>query len=133
MDANDSLVKISPAYIAGLFDGEGCVSATIRPDKRLSFQVKITQKDRSILDLVANALGFGLVWFQGNHYDLRLFSADDISRFIEAVLPYCIVKRAQLVLMHELVQTISPSRRPLTPDVWMRRREIAAQIRALKG
>lgn len=133
MDANDSLVNISPAYIAGLFDGEGCVSVSVRKDGRLNFQVKITQKDRSILDIIANALGYGVVWFQGEHHDLRLFSADDISRFIETVLPYSIVKRSQLILMHELVQTIDPTRRPVTECVWNRRREIAAQIRALKG
>lgn len=43
------LTVLEKAYLAGFFDGDGCVFISSRDDGVLTMQVNISQKDPSIL------------------------------------------------------------------------------------
>lgn len=80
------------AYIAGLFDGEGCLSCN---RYGLYYRVTITQKPREVLDWLVETTGEGYI--DGpNHKGVhrwRIFKAPVVRDFLEHVEPYCIVKR----------------------------------------
>lgn len=104
----DSAVNISPAYIAGLFDGEGCVLARRRGSK-ISVEISITQVNPGVLHEIARALNLGRVyvsvWAGKKCGRLRLNSKHDVVSFIDMILPHTYVKTDQLLLMRELIST----------------------------
>ena len=63
---------VSPNYIVGLTDGEGCFYTLVRPPYnrnggamvQLCFFIKIKEEDKEILEKVRNTLGCGAVYFQ---------------------------------------------------------------------
>lgn len=124
----DTVENITPAYIAGLFDGEGMVSATPRSGNTIDVELSITQTDPTVLHVVQRACHLGCVRVYrsrcGSVGRLRLRKRHDIQSFIESVLPYTIVKHDQLLLMRELLATPTYHR--------AHRSALAAAIRELK-
>jgi hypothetical protein len=132
------------AYFAGLFDGEGCINVTeVKPKPgRISpsFQTlaQISMTDRRPLDLLQQPFGGSMqlvdkegarpIWvWRVYHKAAKLF--------LEAVLPYLIVKKLQAELLIELENGI-PKRgfqRRLNDKEIERRRKIKNKIRALNG
>jgi hypothetical protein len=49
--------KIDLAYFAGLFDGEGCISAALLKDMSCRIQIRITMTDRPTIEWVGNTFG----------------------------------------------------------------------------
>ena len=89
-------------YIAGLFDGEGCVSIHLRPDTNMrvgfhySLQVSIGQKRPKVLRMIRKLFG-GFLNSPNRTcrvYEL-MFTAQAGERFLRTVLPYLIVKRKE--------------------------------------
>jgi len=93
-----SLSDTEWAYLAGFFDGEGCVSGFKRGYPRIT----ITQKDPRPLMWIQSLCGGTLDQaqrsgcFGGGVYRWRLFAGKSVALFIEGVLPYTIVKRDDL-------------------------------------
>jgi hypothetical protein len=96
----NNLRPIHRAYIAGVFDGEGCI--TFRKDSHGRPRISIGQKDPEVLLWIQETLGFGHVRSyqpsQSSNLQWRfdLANGDDCLRFIEVVYKYSIVKRAKL-------------------------------------
>ena len=101
------------AYIAGLFDGEGCVSYTQRPTKRNDRNGKIYQQwyiraevamtDESIIDWIQKTLGFG--WSGIKRYNNKprykpqwrwCCGYRDCLKLAQLLLPYSRVKKTEL-------------------------------------
>ena len=94
------------AYAAGIFDGEGYVgidrgSPSSGKEKRINYclRVVISQKDGAIMYWLKNNFG-GNVYSQRNGtkysiYRWRIHS-EGAARFLEAVLPYVIIKKPQV-------------------------------------
>jgi intein-encoded DNA endonuclease-like protein len=79
------------AYIAGFFDGEGCISYL--DGTRLD--ISITQKDRAPLEFIQNYFGMGHIYTQRQYWQYRIMRRKDQVAFLEAISPYLIVKQAK--------------------------------------
>lgn len=87
-------------YAAGFFDGEGCVSTNMRGH---SIQVQISQVNRAPLDYLQGFYG-GRVFYQYTKANkqrtngIHVLSMSGISarNFLRNVLPYCLVKDADI-------------------------------------
>jgi hypothetical protein len=132
------------AYFAGLFDGEGCINVAEvkpRPGRRSpSFQTvaQVSMTDRRSLDLLLGSFGGSIrrankegarpIWvWRVYHKTAKLF--------LEAILPYLVVKRLQAELLIEFENGV-PGRglqRRLNDDEIERRRKIKDKICALNG
>jgi len=88
--------KMSLEYIAGFFDGEGCVDHTY--DKYSGLRLRFTQKDRYVLDKIQKYLGCGRIYREnrdGMHrLLLRYKTARKVARLL---LPYLIVKKQKVI------------------------------------
>ena len=97
MAGNDNLT--SYAYIAGLFDGEGCVNiASVR--SKLYLRLYIVNCIRECLEFVQSHFG-GNIYVRNRptrtQYSLVLHGYE-AKRMLEALLPYLIVKHPQAEL-----------------------------------
>ena len=88
---------ISLAYIAGIFDGEGCVS--IRKSDRVTFSIEM--RDPQAIRLISSILRL-----KPNHYfrkdqDYYIWRVESsrknlVKRFLTSILPYVRVKKDQI-------------------------------------
>lgn len=81
------------AYVAGLFDGDGCVRRG---------EVNVTSCWRPTLDALAETYG-GKVYQDGHDkhkavYKWRAFDRATVRRFLEDVFPYLVEKRDQVAV-----------------------------------
>jgi len=95
------MVALTPEYIAGFFDGEGCIYVMLPKDgtrAKPRIKINITQKDRKILEDISTLLDVGYLSPQGpNCYQLHLASFADLRKFIDFILPFTRLKRYELV------------------------------------
>lgn len=109
-------IQPSPEYIAGFFDGEGCVMIikAIRdraPKLVYSVRVDLTQKKPGVLDRIRQFLGYGKV-IRSNGFPIRprpiaklkIRKAENVAKFVALVLPHSIVKQRELVLVAEFLR-----------------------------
>lgn len=92
------------AYIAGLFDGEGCVYRRLRSGH--SHRIQISQSTPEVLEWVRNCLGYGKIYgpYARNQYTWTLGQRKLIGHFARGVLPYSIVKRIALEDLLKVIQ-----------------------------
>ena len=85
---------LSNEYLAGFFDGEGCVYIT--PDGRL--QVGVTQKNPEVLDVFKKRFG-GNIRFKdraGATYQWTIGAKKDCLIFLNAIYPYSFGKKKEI-------------------------------------
>jgi hypothetical protein len=91
---------VSPDYIVGLTDGEGCFYVSVRPPYnknggaiiQLNFFIKVQEKDRKMLEKVKNTLGCGAVYFQHetriNHTQCYRYTVNSHRDIIGIIIPF---------------------------------------------
>lgn len=90
------------AYLAGLFDGEGCVSITTHKYKDKLYITKtliFTQADKSMCELFKKELAVGRVYCKsgaGHIYDWRANNYEALYA-AKLLLPYLRIKREQII------------------------------------
>jgi hypothetical protein len=97
----------TPEYIAGFFDGEGCVHAyVVRGGAgRIATRISMSQRRRQVLDEIHESLGYGHVWGRGDGaYLLRIDARADVQRFIRLVYPHSVVKKSELKLAYAITE-----------------------------
>jgi hypothetical protein len=98
-------------WLAGFFDGEGCVhlQARFRKDRKAanySLQVCITQNDKDILDEICREYGGQVYQHSGRVcYRWRICSLRSL-RFLNDILPYVRIKKGQVELAIKFCKTI---------------------------
>lgn len=96
-ETNSSFLESEPAYLAGFFDGEGCIRVNkTKTDKSPNYHliVTIANNDRSILDSCLKIYGGDVrEKGKGNCYSWSLFNKVHIKQFLLDTLPYLVVKR----------------------------------------
>jgi len=92
------MTKAEKAYIAGFFDGEGCVSMT-NAHPRLIF----SQRDPTVLKWIQEKLGYGNLGVNhrqglddGDCWKLSIHRTALVHQFCCDIGPYCHVKRKKL-------------------------------------
>ena len=101
-----SCSEVERAYIAGFLDADGAIMAVIEKhkEKRFGFRVrvalKVTQRDREILDWIQRTLRVGIV--RANRlgdtrqtFDLHIRDRSDVRKILEMLMPHLRVKIAQ--------------------------------------
>jgi len=94
------IYPMSFGYVAGFFDGEGsCRPAT-------EYNIAISNEVESVLEEIQSFLGYGHIYKRKGEdmYDLKVYSHKDRLKFVESVLPFSIVKRAELLEAQQFIQ-----------------------------
>jgi len=105
------MTKTERAWLAGFFDGEGCVhTGKSSSSKHYRLCIKIGQSFPGVLYYIKDLLGYGQVRsyytkLYPAHF-LDLHSKDEHIKFIKTILPYSIVKKEQLETALEFLQNV---------------------------
>jgi hypothetical protein len=120
-ETNSSYLKAEPAYMAGFFDGEGCirVNKTCTPTTTTYHLIAtIANNDRSVLDSCLAIYG-GDVRKKGKRecFSWSLFNKVNIKQFLLDTLPYLVVKREEALAAMKFIdlghKTICPEKREI--------------------
>jgi hypothetical protein len=102
------------AYLAGFFDGEGCVGAG-ETNGRVVASIQITQKAPDVLRELQELTGLGHITQMRRPprelWAWRMYARSDVEAFGRLVMPWTKIKRDQLALAVELTQVQSSSPR----------------------
>ena len=125
---------MTPEYIAGFFDGEGCVSTFIHPRRNTRIALSMTQKKPEVLHEIQRFLGYGKVYVDNRGTShLRILGRQNAKDFIRLIYPRTIVKREELRLGYQLLGLVgSPGKRVSSGDR-QRRLKLIEEIRGCKG
>lgn len=90
----NNVYEITPQYLAGFFDGEGCI--TIEKKLRgFSLLIQFSQKDPSILILISTKFTNGNWNNNQSCVNLRYYGTN-VKQVLEYIRPYVIVKKSQI-------------------------------------
>jgi hypothetical protein len=148
----EPLTEPERAYLAGIFDGEGCVGFYRSQKKELNYRacIKISNTDFWLMKWLDSRLPFGSLYTKeeiNNHPNWRQIwewsvkSRKDVIAFLELVRPYLIIKSAQAELLLPYLTTEVPIPRRCKRDevkakrnlLMEERQKIAEQMKALKA
>ena len=137
------------AYLAGLFDGEGCASVIYSQNKKMTKKGKrlysgygvtlvITNNDRRVLKEARFLCGKGRIYTQDSSHTLRIYNASDVIEMIKIIEPYIRVKEHDLKNLEnaarfKLKVRGSDKRHRWTEEEKKKFQEFADQSKALKG
>jgi hypothetical protein len=119
-------------YLAGFFDGEGCVHFYLSRCEQCAFGIRVrvtitvAQKDPTILNMVKDFLGFGAVYKDGKYYRFVINSSRNVYRFITLISERCILKKRELSLAKEVIELFPRS------GTYMTRERLLMILRKIK-
>jgi hypothetical protein len=97
------------AYIAGFFDGEGCVHGSIIHKNSGAYPrawITIGQKDPFILRKIEKYFNFGTLHQYKKNWRYQVKNTKEVIEFLQALYPYLIGKKEQAGLAIELNKRI---------------------------
>lgn len=104
---------LSPEYVAGFFDGEGCVNITVRGEfRQVCLRVMVANTEPTILAALCAQFGGCLNkpqrhnkrWKQSRQWSITGHGA---IRFLSVIRPYSRIKSAQIDLAFEFFRFMS--------------------------
>lgn len=134
------------AYMAGIIDGEGCISISASFDKKKSKswsytpKVQINNCDTRMLDWIAERFGShhapmgdrdireGRGWRVCHTWSLH---SQNAGRLLLAVLPYLVCKRRQAEIVIEMTSHDIRPGRPQSPEIQERRAALKQEMHML--
>lgn len=141
----DISYKLTPEYVAGFFDGEGCIRILGgNKTNYVGIQVFITNTYKPVLNILKEKYGGSvLLRTEGNikHktcYQWRITGKKEIKLFINDILDFSVEKKPQLLLGLEYcnLPTLTVNRYSKFYDKVLnlqnRRKEIALEMKILK-
>ena len=121
------------AYCAGLFDGEGCISATQnKKDPKWHCEIFLGMVDRRPLDFFQRTVGIGSI---NRRSDLWMYQAATAKAVhaIRQIAPYLQAKKEQAHLFLEYAKTFSKhTPRPLPAETHEKRRLLSDELAKLR-
>jgi hypothetical protein len=143
-----SITKENLAYIAGIVDGEGCLSLTggkrlaydSRGKKYRAFQLtfRVVNTSRVLIEWLNQTSGIGTVRLLADHLDNRkpvhswLISANDCRQILPLLLPYLVIKRRQAEIIIDWLKRISGKRGTrMNPTVFAEKLKIVEEMKIL--
>lgn len=144
----NDLSEVDTAYIAGFFDGEGCVgyyNASQTQSRRPAYfhiSVNICNIDPCVIKWIATVTGIGkakITRFKDKKrrtaYQWQIGKKADVIIFLNVIRPYLKVKANQVdvVLAHLTLEATYIQRHgSVTPEIVKARQVIADKLKALK-
>lgn len=96
--------KLLLAYLAGLFDGEGCIVIASQEDYHF-LRLKVTNKNKEVVSLFEEIFGCGHVYLargvktiRNSIWEWHCQRTPDSQRVLRILLPYLRIKKEQAVL-----------------------------------
>ena len=138
---------ISDEYAAGFFDGEGCVAAYLctntsngKAYKALTYYIGIVQGSSLALQELKDKYGGSLRLdknlkskFSNRDFWRWTIRGKEGDRFVQAIRPYAIEKKDQLVVFQHVRETVGkPFGNKISSDVWELREMLVQQLKDLK-
>jgi hypothetical protein len=135
------VARMTPQWIAGFFDGEGCVSPKIEHHGTIAnVRVSVTQKDPTILSLIG-------LKFPGGHFSIKnrqiasgkattvthelMYTGASCQALLEYIKDHSIVKKEQILLGLDMCKLVTYSGGKLSEAERSKRIEISERIRAI--
>lgn len=113
---------IELAYVAGFFDGEGCVYLNALKNGGASLRVKISQKDKRPLEYIRSIFGGSVCVSRNKKWATECWnwsvSAAQGERFLKLVQPFCLVKKEAIEIGLEYCSIKRPVSRPGIGHRW---------------
>lgn len=119
------------AYIAGFFDGEGCISAVAERRGYVSVRLNISQKFDAPLLFIQSRFGGNIRLHRESIWHWEAYGESALN-MLRALLPYLILKRPQAALAIEFLAARHGPGQHYTPGERRRRLVLATEITALK-
>jgi hypothetical protein len=126
------------AYLAGIIDGEGCLSMGNVHTGVYTTQIYIGNTDARVIEWLYRTFGGSIALRPSpnpKHKPLWrwLASGKNLNVLLQAVLPYLIVKKEQALLLLEYRTSVTAARRgyrsvEAPPEVVQRRKDIKARM-----
>lgn len=137
------LTDTDKAYLAGLFDGEGCVGYYPRHAKGVPYHsasLHLTSTDPRVISWLLGKVGCGKVSVKNpkdhrkTSYNWQLSNKTDIAEVLGAIRPYLIIKADQVDLLFSLWKAEEPLHKGrVTPELITLRQKAVDDIKHLKG
>jgi hypothetical protein len=135
-------MNLSLEYIAGFFDGEGCITSQLQyitgkyeKYPRVSVQITITQKSTIVLNEIQKMYG-GTVRLKGSGCSvLNITGKDKMHKFLTDITPYLVEKKEQAEIALEFVNSIRTENLgcvALDKDIHEKRELIHRRLKLLK-
>lgn len=118
------------AYVAGFFDGEGCIQIPCNERGNYSLRINVCQKSEAVLQYIRSRLGGEIS--DGRGVKILYWHGFNALPVLELILPWLVVKKSQAELAIEFGHTIVARGTPVGSIVNSRRAEIANEVRRLK-
>ena len=111
-------IALSNQYVAGLFDGEGCVTTSrqfingkYEKYPRVRMQIQIANTHVGLMNLLTRWFGGGCTDKMGGSrtkpcYSWRISGKENMTRFLNYVKDYSVVKKSQIVLALVFCETL---------------------------
>ena len=127
-------VKVDLRYIAGFFDGDGCIYASAS-----GLRATLTNVDLHVLQIIQNQFGFGIIKSRSREnrqilHQLVFWSRDALF-FIQQIYPYLIIKKSQADLAFDFQSTYRTRKGStkqswrLTPDILNKREDLIQRLK----
>jgi hypothetical protein len=144
----DSFRTITPQYLAGLFDGEGCIDVQVmyptandrlyvRPRMRMCMSMSTFHVGEELHTLFGGHLTFCKATSskQRASWSLEWLSKDDMYRLNGVIGPYLILKREQLRLVIWWLDNMSgrQTKQPRFSGMEKARAKFVEELRAMKA
>jgi hypothetical protein len=129
---------VTAEWIAGFFDGEGCISTWKDKTNRYDILVSFTQKDPIVLGLILAKFPSGRLYKHPNRdtYELKYIGRNS-KELLELICDKSIVKRSQIIVALEFIKTMSDNngrgRQPLYEQLTEERQRIHNILKMEKG
>jgi intein/homing endonuclease len=140
------------AWIAGFFDGEGCVIVELSNmlgcirGKRTSLHATLTQTSTECLELVKERFGGNVKVSDVRKENTRRWAVqytwvvrnENALKFFEAILPYAVVKKSQIELalqyplFNEHGKKFGRVDNPIPDNVWEKRLQIRTGLQEIR-
>lgn len=139
----ERLTEPERAYLAGLFDGEGCVGYYKRRGNRNKYSyvsmVLITQSDFRLMLWLESKIGFGNITSRAGkkhfEYHWQTNKKSAVVEFLEAIEPYLILKgeQARILLNHLAEEGTEPFHKgSVTSEILTKREYVYGELKRLK-
>ena len=139
----DKLTEAEKAYLAGIFDGEGCVGYYKRKGSRTKYSyvsvVMVTQSDARLMTWLRDKIVFGTIYSRPGKKHVEFHWETNkkahVCEFLETIRPYLILKGEQvdILLNHFQQEGLHPKHKgTVTPEVVADREKVYQELRSLK-
>jgi len=119
-------------YIAGLFDGEGCIHVMTNASGNPQLKLTITQANQPFLYLIKTFTGFGAVQDNKNGvWCWRLTKREDIKAFLANLIPHLILKKAEAETALAICELNPVQGRHTPPEDREKQAQLASQLREI--